>query len=111
MAGSHTVTGTDSGKTGSATLTVTPGPLDHLVLTPSSSTTSPQTYTAEGFDQYNNSRGDVTLDTHFTISPDGLCTDASALPPLPASCTATTPGAHTVTGDDGGKTGTATLTI
>src|SRR6185369_12600555 len=35
-AGPHTVTGTDNGKTGTATLQVNPGSLDHLALTPAS---------------------------------------------------------------------------
>ena len=106
VAGTHTVTGTDSGKTGTATLTVTAGTLDHLVLTPATASISaggPQSYSAQGFDASNNSLGDVTLQTTFTISPNGSCTGSS--------CSATVAGAHTVTGTDSGKTGTATLTV
>jgi hypothetical protein len=106
----HTVTGTHGGKTGTASLTVNPGALHHLVLTPPSATINAgdsQAYTAEGFDQYNNSLGDVTSATTFTITPDGICTGAS--------CTATVPDSgtshHTVTGTDGGKTGDASLTV
>ena len=104
--GAHTVTGTSVGKTSTASLSVTAGPLDHLVLSPSSALIAvgaSQTYTAEGFDQYDNSLGDITGATTFTIAPDGSCTAAS--------CTATTSGAHTVTGTDTGKTGTATLNV
>ena len=96
----------DAGKTGTASLRSTPGALDHLVLSPASATIiagGSQTYTAQGFDQYDNSLGDVTARTTFTIAPDGSCTGAS--------CTATVGGPHTVTGTDTGKTGTATLTI
>jgi len=106
LAGSHTVTGTDTTKTGSATLTVTPASLDHLVLSPATATMtagSSQVYTAEGFDQYANSRGDVTSSTTFTIAPDG----GGGGPPRPA----TVVGTHTVTGTDGSATGTATLTV
>ena len=105
----HTVTGTDSGKTGTASLTVNAAALDHLVLSPSTAAITAggsQTYTAQGEDLYNNSLGDVTSSTTFTITPDGSCTGAS--------CTATVPdsgGSHTVTGSDGGKTGTASLTV
>ena len=106
VAGAHTVTGTESGKTGTATLTVTAGPLDHLALSPATASVTAgvsQSYTAEGFDQYSNSRGDVTTSTTFTIAPDGSCSAAS--------CSATVAGSHTVTGTDSGKTGTATLTV
>ena len=64
-------------------------PLDHLVLSPSSSTITAgesQAYTAEGFDASNNSLGDVTSATTFTISGTGSCTVASTLRTLtPAS--------------------------
>jgi hypothetical protein len=106
----HTVTGTEGGKTGIASLTVNAAALDHLVLTPASATITAggsQAYTAQGQDVYNNSLGDVTLATSFAITPDGSCTGAS--------CTATVAdGAstyHTVTGTDSGKTGSASLTV
>jgi parallel beta-helix repeat protein len=105
-AGPHTVTGNDSGKTSTASLTVTAGALDHLVLSPASATIGAggsQVYTAEGRDQYNNSLGDVTATTTFSIAPNGSCSGAS--------CTATVTGAHTVTGTNAGKTGTASLQV
>jgi hypothetical protein len=43
-----------------------------------------QSYTAEGFDQFNNDLGDVTGSSTFTIAPDGSCADAV--------CTATVAG-------------------
>ena len=102
LAGSHAVSGVIGAASGSATLTVTAGPLDHLVLAPATSSIvagSSQSYTATGFDAYNNSRGDVTGLTAFTIAPDGSCTTNS--------CSATVVGSHTVTGTLTGKTGTA----
>src|SRR5207248_2253019 len=76
-AGAHTVTGTSGGKTSNASLSITAGPLDHLALLPSSALIAAgtsQPYTAEGRDAYDNSLGDVTADTRFTIAPDGSCT-------------------------------------
>ena len=105
-AGDHTVTATNNGKTDTATLTVTAGPLDHLVLTPAAATIAAgtsQSFTAHGADIYGNSLDDVTSATAFGITPDGSCTGAG--------CTATTAGPHTVTGTDSTKTGTATLTV
>src|SRR5204862_216882 len=83
-----------------------PAAVDHIVISPASASISAggsQTYTAQGFDASNNSLGDVTGATTFTIAPDGSCTGAT--------CTATVAGAHTVTGSDAGKTATATLTV
>jgi hypothetical protein len=105
-AGAHTVTGNDAGKTSTASLTVNPGSLDHLALTPTSATIAAggaQAYTAQGRDQYDNSLGDVTAATTFSIAPTGSCTAAS--------CTATAAGGYTVTGTSNGKTGTASLTV
>jgi hypothetical protein len=105
-AGAHTVVGDDGGKTSSASLTVNAGPLDHLALSPASATISAggsQTYTSQGRDQYDNSLGDVTGSTTFSIAPNGSCTGAT--------CTATTSGAHTITGTSGGKTGNAALQV
>jgi parallel beta-helix repeat protein len=104
--GTHTVTGTKSGKTGTASLSVTAAGLDHIVISPASATISvgsSQAYTAQGFDSSNNSLGDVTASTSFSITPDGSCTGAT--------CTASAAGAHTVTGNDAGKTSTASLNV
>jgi hypothetical protein len=104
--GAHTVTGTDAGKTGTASLDVTAGAVDHIVISPASATISAggsKSYTAEGFDALNNSLGDVTASTTFSIAPNGSCTGNV--------CTATVTGAHTVTGDDGGKTASASLSV
>jgi parallel beta-helix repeat protein len=104
--GAHTVTGTNSGKTGTASLQVASGTLDHIVISPATATITAggsRTYTAQGFDASNNSLGDVTASTTFTILPDGSCTGAT--------CTATAAGMHTVTGNDAGKTSSASLTV
>ena len=80
--------------------------LDHLVLTPATVTITSgdsQAYTAEGFDALDNSLGDVTAATTFTVTPDGSCSDAV--------CTATLAGDHTVTGTKDAKTGTAALSV
>jgi parallel beta-helix repeat protein len=106
VSGAHTVTGTSAGKTGTASLQVGAGTLDHIVISPATSTISAggsQAYTAQGFDASNNSLGDVTAFTTFTIAPEGVCTGSI--------CTANTGGPHTVTGNDGGKTSTASLTV
>lgn len=106
-AGAHTVTGNVGGKTGTATLTITPGALHHLGLSPADASitadTASQPYTAQGYDQFNNARGDDTANATFSITPDGSCTAAT--------CTATVVGAHTVTGNDAGKTGSTLLTV
>jgi hypothetical protein len=105
-AGPHTVTGNAVGKTDTAALTVSAGPLDHLTLAPSSALIAPddsQAYSADGFDQYDNALGDVTADTTFTIDPDGAC--AANL------CTASLEGTHTVTGSSLGATSSAVLTV
>jgi len=106
VTGPHTVTGTNAGKTGTASLQVDPSAVDHIVVSPATATIAAggsQAYTAEGFDAANNSLGDVTAATTFSIGPNGSCTGAT--------CTATVSGAHTVTGNDGGKTATASLNV
>ena len=100
-----TVTATDGAAQGTATLTVTSVPLDHLALSPASSSITSgaaQTYTVEGFDASNDDLGSLT-DATLLISPDGSCTAYT--------CTATTAGTHTVTATDGTAQGTATLTV
>jgi Carbohydrate binding domain len=76
------------------------------VISPASATISAggsQAYTAQGFDASNNSLGDVTAFTTFSIAPEGTCSGSS--------CTANAGGPHTVTGNDGGKTANASLTV
>ncbi len=115
-AGTYTIEAAYSGAPGVAAsdnslqpppdLTIAPGPLDHLVLAPATATVDAgvgQPYTAEGFDAFDNSLGDVTSSTTFTIDGGGSCTGAS--------CSSMLAGDHTVTGTDATATGTATLTV
>jgi outer membrane protein assembly factor BamB len=98
--------GSADGKLYAFGLPAAPSPLDHLVLTPTSSTITAggsQAYTATGFDASGNNLGDVTSSTTFAISGAGSCADSS--------CTATAPGTYTVTATDGTATGTATLHV
>ncbi|PYQ83339.1 MAG: hypothetical protein DMG02_33850, partial [Acidobacteria bacterium] len=106
VAGPHTVTGTRAGKTGIASLQVVAAALDHIVISPSNTSITAggsQTYTAQGFDVAGNSLSDVTAGTTFSISPDRTCSGKV--------CTATTAGPHAVTGNNGGKTSTASLAV
>ena len=106
VASDHTVIGTEDGATGTATLHVIHATLDHLVLSPPGATIAAgasQTYTAEGFDAYGNSLGDVTSATTFTIRGAGSCTGPSCMTTVASDCT--------VTGTDGGAFGTAMLNV
>ena len=106
IAGAHTVSGTDGGKTGTASLQVNPGPLDHIAINPSSATIvagTSQPFTVQGFDAVNNSLGDVTSASSFSIAPDGSCSGSS--------CSATAGGPHTVTAADAGKTSSASVQV
>lgn len=86
-------------------VTVRPGPLASLILSPAGATITPggtQSYTVTGADAYGNTLGAVT-DASFAIAPNGSCTRAT--------CTATTPGTHTVTATSRKISGTTTLTV
>ena len=66
--------------TGTAVLTVDPGELTSLRLSPASARVlagAEQRYAVLGFDAYGNRRGDVTTRTTFTIDPAGTCGTAS----------------------------------
>jgi uncharacterized protein YjdB len=109
-AGTWTVTGEYSGKTDTATLIVIGNPeaLAYIVIAPKSATITAgdsQAYTAEAFDQYDNSLGDVASSTSFSISAGagGSWSDNEY-----ASAKA---GTWTVTGEYSGKSDTATLIV
>ena len=102
--GRFTVTGTltigTTSVRGTAELQVVPKPrrpapaptLATIEIRPASATIDPGgqvTYVVLGYDRNQRSLGDVTALTTFSISPDGSCAGAR--------CTATLPGAHTVT--------------
>jgi len=109
VSGIYSTTNSTNGSyaSGVTTLTVTPGPLDHITISPASGVSivagSGQAYTTEGYDQYNNDLGSTASATTYTIAPDGSCSGAS--------CTATIAGSHTVTATDNGKTATGSLTV
>ncbi|MDQ6523243.1 hypothetical protein RB608_06510 [Nocardioides sp. LHD-245] len=93
VAGSYPITGTHDGMTGTAQLTVVPGPVDRVVVSPGTAsirTGETQAFTTAGFDAYDNAVGDLTDDTTFTVSEPGACT-ANA-------CGSTQAGELTVTG-------------
>src|SRR5204862_7302932 len=108
IAGSITLPATISDPTNSnpTSLNVVPGALASITLTPSSSTIAAdqtQTYTAEGFDAYGNTRGDRTAHTVFTIDGAGVCAANVC-----GSFVATD---YTVTGTDGSFTDTSALHV
>jgi hypothetical protein len=112
-AGTYAITGTDGTATGTATLLVNPGGLDHLTLSPASGTLSAGAtlgYTATARDKYANNLGDVTPATILTINPNADGTGASC-DYAAHTCTATQAGTYTITGMDGTASGTATLTV
>lgn len=106
--GVWTVTGTYTGLTGTATLTVSVGSVASIIISPSASTViagNTQAYTAEAFDLLNNSLGDVTTGTVFSI-------DAAAGGSWVANVyTSRKAGTWTVTGSYAGRTDTANLTV
>jgi Right handed beta helix region len=104
--GVHTVTANHAGKTGTASLAIGADGVDHIVITPPGATIAvggSQAYTAQGFDASNNSLGDVTAFTAFSIWPEGTCTGKV--------CTVNAGGPHTVSGNDGGKIASASVTV
>jgi hypothetical protein len=89
-----------------ALLTVSAERLEKVVLSPPGSSIAPggtATYRAEGFDPNGVDLGDVTSTTTFAIAPAGSC--------LGPVCTASNPGAYTVTGANGLARGSASLTV
>jgi hypothetical protein len=110
LVGTATIRASKTGlaSTESGTITVVPGALDHLSLTPATTTIlsgGSATYSVVGRDAFNNSLGDYTALTTLTIAPNGSCNNVLH------SCTATLGGLHTVTGTALGKTGTATIQV
>ncbi len=73
-AGDWTVRGSYMGLTADTGLTVQPGELSYVVISPDASTVvagQEQTFRAEAFDAYDNSLGDVTDETVFTVLASG----------------------------------------
>jgi hypothetical protein len=107
-AGTWIVTGTYTGFSDTASLKVNAGPLHHIVISPDSATVTAgntQTYTAEAFDQFNNTLGDVTSSTAFSIEAGAGGSWATNV------YTSQTAGTWTVTGTYSALTDTASLTV
>lgn len=82
------------------------GALARLSIAPIGAVVGPgqsQIFTAQGFDTLDNSLGDVTATTLFSIAPAGTC--------IGAACSAPAPGAYVVTATNAGHTAAATLTV
>ena len=103
--GNQSITATDT-VTASITgaqinIAVDPGPVDHVVISPSTASilaTETQLYLAEGFDAGNNDLGDFTSVTDFSIV-GGTCVAVPVSGPN-NTCSAVTVGNHTVTGHE-----------
>jgi hypothetical protein len=108
VAGPDGVTATLGDVTTSIPVTVLPGPLTTLTVTPTSDTIplgTDITFAAAGADQYGNPI-DPTAKTTFSIdpgSPSGWC--------VGATCGANTPGTYTVTATSGSVANSTTLTV
>lgn len=105
-----TITTTGAGKSGTSNSfdVTSAGSLDHIVILPGTATITAgntKTYTAEAFDQGNNSLGDVTNDTTFEIQAGAGGSWAANI------YTSAETGTWTVTGTYSGKSDTATLTV
>lgn len=104
--GDHTVRAARGTAQGSALMHVIPESIYRVVVSPSSATIAAggaQAFTAEGFDGNNQSIGDVTANTVFTIGPNGTCSGNV--------CTATIAGPHTVRGAVAQTSATAQLNV
>jgi hypothetical protein len=105
-AGSQTVRVASGSMSGTAIVSVSPASLYSIAISPASSTIEAgmtQSYAAEGFDRYGNSRGDVTTATSFSGSSGLTCAGGT--------CGATTSGSYFVTGADASLTDTAAVQV
>src|SRR5438132_11896061 len=97
----------NAGVTGTASLTVTPGPIVKITISPAAATVvagSNQAYRAEGYDQAGNDAGDVTNNTSFALSGNACSVNV---------CGTNKAGPYQATGAYPGTQGytTATLTV
>lgn len=107
-AGTHDVTISTAFDSGTSALTIGLAPLDHIVVSPATASIpcgGSQTYTAEAFDQYDQSRGDVTANTTWGIEA------GAGGGWLDNVYSAEYEGTWTVTGTYSGKSNTASLTV
>jgi hypothetical protein len=87
---------------------------DHITINPSSSTITAggsQSYTATGYDQNDNSLGDLTATTDFSIASNFNCTGGGCGSCTGNTCTASVAGIYTVTGTNSGSGKTATASL
>jgi hypothetical protein len=108
-AGSQTITVTGTASKTSDSITVTAASVDHIVISPKSATVTlgdTQAYTATAYDAYDNSLGDVTASTSWSIveSGDGGSWSGSVYTPAKI-------GTWTAKGTYSGAFDTATLTV
>jgi hypothetical protein len=105
VAGTHVVTVTAGAQTATAALQVVPATVQRLVVsgpTQMAAGTS-QAFTVEGTDAFGNPTGDATGSAHFTMTPDGTCTDNT--------CGSTVAGSHSVTATLGDLSGTTNVEV
>ncbi|MGH2828887.1 MAG: hypothetical protein ACRDJM_00230, partial [Actinomycetota bacterium] len=106
VAGAHTVTGINGAASATASLSVIAGPLHHIAILPAEASIaigSSQTYQSQGRDIFDNSTGDLTPTTTFSIAPTGSCSGNTCTPAVVAE--------HSVTGTRAGMTATAVLHV
>jgi subtilisin family serine protease len=104
----NTVTASSGGVTGAATVTVTPGPVASIVVTPNPASVAvgaTQQFTAAGQDAFGNA---VSITPAWSVVAGGGTIDGSGL--FTAGTVAGTY-TNTVTASSGGVTGTATVTV
>lgn len=107
--GAWTVSATYKGQTASVVIQVQAGVLDHIVISPDLATMAAgdtRTFEAEAFDAYNNSLGDVTANTNFSIVEEGHQGEWEA-----NQYTAHTTGEWTVKASYNGEEAQATLKV
>jgi hypothetical protein len=106
LVGEYTVSVASGGVTiDTASFTVNPAALDHLTISPlvaSVSTGTPQAYSVEAYDPYNNDLGSVTSSAAFKVN--GISISGNSVSEAAA-------GVYTVSASYGGKSVSTTLTV
>ncbi len=108
--GTFEVTGTDGELSDTTDITVTPGALDHIIMTPNTDTISAdynEDMTVEAYDYNENLIGDVTGDTDFSVTGENSGNAAFSL----NSFYSEHPDEYTVRADYGGKNDTSGITV
>jgi hypothetical protein len=112
VAGTSTVTATATGwTTGNLSVTVNPGPLASITVSPSSATLAEgatQTFTATGMDSYGNVVG---IDPSWTTTVSGGAVSPSSGSSTTFTAASSTSGSGTVTAEQNGVSGSASVTV